>query len=115
MRSFLFKLLAAVAIGLPLTTMAQATPLPPIVQAASQGRTAAVTALIAQGASPDTRQADGRTALMVAADAGHFDTVRALMSAGAQRDLKDPAGRTAFDYAFEKKHSDIIALLRDAS
>jgi uncharacterized protein len=108
-------LLAAAAISLPLLTLAQAAAVPPIVSAASLGKTATVTALIAKGADPDVRQADGRTALMLAADAGHFETVRALMIGGASRDLQDPTGRTAFDYAFEKKHTDIIALLRDAS
>jgi ankyrin repeat protein len=105
----------AIAAVTCLPAAALAASAPPIVQAAVDGNAAAVSQLLSQGANPDARRSDGRTALMEAARLGRYDIVRELLVKGGQRDLKDREGRTAFDFAVEGKHSDIIALLRDAS
>jgi ankyrin repeat protein len=115
LKTMLVRTALALLALMPMLDGAHAVSLPPLLQAASEGKTEAVARLIKAGADPDTRAADGRTALMHAATNGHFDTVRALMINGAHKELTDNAGRTAFDYAFEKKYVDIIALLRDAS
>lgn len=87
----------------------------PIAQAASAGQADTVAALLAQGANPDVRDAEGRTPLMLAASAGHYETVRRLLSAGAQKNLKDKDGKTALDLAAEHRHIDLVALMREAS
>ncbi len=90
-------------------------PLTSITRAASAGQAEAVTALLTKGANPDTRDANGRTALMLAASAGHYETVRRLLIGGASKSLKDNHGKTALDLAAENKHADLVALMQEAS
>lgn len=86
-----------------------------IVQAAGAGQPDQVSALLAQGVSPDARDANGRTALMAAASARHYETVRRLLIGGADKSLRDKQGKTALDLARENRHLDLVALMQEAS
>lgn len=94
---------------------AQGASTAPIMLAASAGQADKVSELLAEGASPDARDANGQTVLMIAASAGHYETVRRLLIGGATKDLKDNNGKTALDLATEHRHVDLIALMREAS
>jgi ankyrin repeat protein len=58
-------------------------------EAAEEGHTAAVQALIGAGADLNLQDKDGWTALMKASGAGHTAAVQALIGAGADFDLGD--------------------------
>lgn len=107
--------LSLVCAASPMAHAQGGTAVAPIAQAAGAGQADTVAALLAQGANPDVRDAQGRTPLMLAASAGHYETVRRLLSAGAQKNLKDNDGKTALDLASEHRHMDLVALMREAS
>jgi len=113
------KLILRTALSLVCATsmiaVAQGAAAAPLVSAASAGQADKVTALLAQGANPDARDANGRTPLMLAASAGHYETVRRLLIGGANKSLKDNDGKTALDLAKENKHLDLTALMQEAS
>ncbi|OYX34305.1 MAG: hypothetical protein B7Y99_05885 [Caulobacterales bacterium 32-69-10] len=67
--------------------------------AAAGGRTAELSALLAQGAPVDASEEDGQTALMAAVQANQPAAVALLLRRGADPDLKDRAGRSARDMA----------------
>lgn len=98
-----------------LAVNAQGANAAPIMLAASAGQADKVSELLAKGANPDTRDANGQTALMIAASAGHYETVRRLLIGGASKNLTDNKGKTALDFATEHHHVDLIALMREAS
>lgn len=60
-----------------------------LLTAAQHGQTARVTDLLRAGASPDARDATGRTALTWAAVGDHVGVARALIAAGADPDPQD--------------------------
>src|SRR5689334_4219736 len=66
---------------------------------ARKGQTAQVPALLSRGAAIDSRDADGRTALMLAAQRGHAETVKLLLDHGAKPDARDKQGWTAYALA----------------
>ena len=76
-------------------------------------RAAVVSALLAGGASADTQDTDGRTALMKAALEGHDATVTALLAGGASLDAQDTngSGRTALWAASSQGHDATVTAL----
>ncbi len=64
-------------------------------QAAEDGHTHRVKALIAKGADPDIKDRNGQTVLMCAASWGHTETVQALLAAGADVNAEAYNGVTA--------------------
>src|SRR5207302_10918021 len=69
-----------------------------LMNAAGNGDTPAVNALLKSGASVNLADNDGETALMkAAASSCNEETVRALLSAGADLTAKDHKGRNALD------------------
>jgi Ankyrin repeats (3 copies) len=85
--------------------------LTPLVVAASQGDTALVKSLLAQGAGVNATAADGRTALIAAAQSGKIDTVAALIAAGAHLDWSARGQGTALNVAENTGQMQIAALL----
>ncbi|KQY81266.1 ankyrin repeat domain-containing protein [Pelomonas sp. Root1444] len=73
--------------------------------------TAARTALQA-GASPQLRDGQGRTVLMLAARNGAREVVELLLAAGAPRSDRDPAGWTAAAHAEARGHGELVDILR---
>jgi hypothetical protein len=67
-----------------------------LLDAAAQGRTAKVQALVDQGVSLAAKDKNGRTALMLAAQHGHAPTVRFLLEKGADATVRDQHGATAW-------------------
>ncbi len=68
-----------------------------LLKAAAAGNAPQIVLALAE-ASPDARDAQGRTPLMFAAQSGDFESVRRLLWGGATANLKDDAGKTARDY-----------------
>jgi hypothetical protein len=68
--------------------------------------------LLDGGADPNTRFADGITALHAAAAMGHLDAIRLLLERGADRTLRDHRwDNTPAGWAAHFEHSDAVALL----
>ena len=74
--------------------------LPPMLYASSGAKTspAVIRALVKLGASPNSRGAKNKTALMYAAESGNAAVVDALLKAGADPKAADADGRTYRDY-----------------
>jgi hypothetical protein len=72
---------------------------PDLWNAARKGQTDQVRALLEKGAAVESRDRDGRTALMLAAEHGHPDTVSLLLSKGAKTDARDKEGWTPYGLA----------------
>lgn len=72
---------------------------PDLLNAAKKGQTAQVRALLEKGAAPESKDKEGRTALMLAAQHGHADTVSLLLSKGAMADARDAEGLNAYGLA----------------
>ena len=74
--------------------------LPPMLYAASGAKTdpAVIRALVKLGASPNSRGAKNKTALMYAAESGNAAVVDALLKAGADSKAADADGKTYRDY-----------------
>ena len=74
--------------------------LTPMLYAASGAKTApeVIPALVKLGASPNSKGAKNRTALMYAAESGNDDIIKALLSAGADPKAVDADGKTYEDY-----------------
>lgn len=80
-----------------------------LLNAAYEGDTERVQALIAAGATPDAVDHKGFTALMFAAESGKPETVHILLEAGARTDQTDPNGDTACDHALSFENRDCEA------
>lgn len=81
-----------------------------LIAVSARGDTAAVRALLLEGASHAARDADGRTALVAAAYGNHIETALVLMQAGADVNVRDTIGRTAFMVAAVYGHTEILRL-----
>jgi hypothetical protein len=88
--------------------------LTPLVAAAAGGDTAAVKALLAEGAGVDATAADGRTALIAAAESGKIETVEALVAAGANLNWSSRSTGTALNVAENTGQAQIAALLLES-
>jgi hypothetical protein len=86
----------------------------PLVTAASQGDTALVKSLLAQGAGVNATAADGRTPLIAAAQNGRIDTVTALIAAGANLDWSWRGAGTALNVAENTGQVQMAALLLES-
>jgi len=78
---------------------------------AAQGHTATVHTLLAHGADGNTRDRDGKTALMLAAFEGHTGTVQVLLANGVQVNTQDKAGATALMLAAARGHTNVVTAL----
>jgi hypothetical protein len=72
---------------------------------------AAVRELLADGKSPNARQSDGLTALMVAAGNGDAETAELLLARGADPNLRGPGGVSALAMAKESRNAAVVKLL----
>ncbi len=68
-----------------------------LLKAAAAGDAPQIVLALAE-ASPDARDSQGRTPLMLAAGSGDFESVRRLLWGGASANLKDDSGKSASDY-----------------
>ena len=75
----------------------------PILSAAVGGRVECVRALLAAGASPDARDGQGHTGLMLALSRKEGACAFELMAAGADLDAVDLGGRQAWDHAGDRR------------
>jgi ankyrin repeat protein len=82
--------------------------------AALSGDVARVTALLAQGADIEARNANGNTALHLAAAQGRVAVVSALLKAGARADATGRAGKSSLDFAIAGGYPSIVAMMLDA-
>lgn len=73
-----------------------------------------ISAALAAGASPDTRNEGGSTALMIAAANAGPDAVLALLGAGADVGATNDQGTTALMLAAHWNGPEVVALLLDA-
>jgi hypothetical protein len=95
---------------------AAADPAKQLLAAARIGDAVQVRTLLKAGASPEAKDKNGRTPLILAAANGYVDTVRALLEKGANPSVRDKDGRTAFDWAMfspmaEKERNAVLAAL----
>lgn len=81
---------------------------------AYRGEEALAEDLLARGAEPDARDADGYTALMYAANQGHHGCVRSLLAHGASPNAADEQGSTPLMFAAQHGHTRIAKRLLDA-
>ncbi|HEX3951284.1 MAG TPA: ankyrin repeat domain-containing protein [Steroidobacteraceae bacterium] len=79
--------------------------------AAAAGNLAQTTLLLDQGAAVNTRDALGRTPLLVAVTHNKLEAVRLLLARGADPNAADNAGSTPLQLARNKDFRDIAALL----
>ncbi len=84
-----------------------------LLQRAEDGDVRAITALLAEGASLEARDASGFTPLMLAVIHGHAGAVDALVAAGAGVNVQNRAGLTAVMLAAINNHTAVIAALAD--
>jgi thioredoxin-like negative regulator of GroEL len=84
-----------------------------LIEAAKNGDTAQVKALLDKGADVNARDKDGLTALMWAAAGGRTDIVKALLDKGADVNAKTSYGYTALMWAAAGGHTDIVKALLD--
>src|SRR5512135_2845418 len=82
-----------------------------LVEAADDGRLAAVRALLAKGADPNAADKYGTTALMHACESPDPVLAQVLMNAGADVNRVDSGGWTALMTAAEAGNADVIELL----
>jgi len=102
-------------------TPAQAMPQAPVAdagqalrQAAENGDTARLLALLEQRVSVDARDAGGRSALLLAVQSGRRDAVELLLAHGADPNAADDQGMTPLRAAVDANHPRIATALRRA-
>jgi excisionase family DNA binding protein len=87
----------------------------PLIEAAYEGNTVQVQALIDEGANVNEKDAAGRTPLMIAANRGHTYVVQLLLDCGADANAVDNAGLTAIQAAESRGFQRIVSLLKKFS
>jgi ankyrin repeat protein len=85
---------------------------PDLLSAARKGQAEKVRALLAQGASVEAKDKDGRTPLMWAARNGHAEAVSLLLAGGAKPDERDRQGWTAYGMALVSSAAGRDAVLK---
>ncbi|KAK9803445.1 hypothetical protein WJX73_001659 [Symbiochloris irregularis] len=86
-------------------------PLPPLLEAAADGKTDELKQLLKDGADVDQTDHKGRSSLQFACGFGHLDCAEALIGAKASVDSQDSDGNTALHYAGGYDQPDAIAFL----
>jgi cytohesin len=84
-----------------------------LLEAAQDMRPASVLALLAEGADPDARAADGSTAMLYAAHVGNFETVQALLNAGGDPNLANRYGVAPMHEAALRADARMLRILVD--
>ncbi|XP_056621623.1 cortactin-binding protein 2 [Triplophysa dalaica] len=85
-----------------------------LISAALNGHTDCLNMLLTSGASADSFDEMGFTALHAAAENGHHGCVRALVQCGADVEKEDSRGGTPLFLACEQGHVECVKLLLDA-
>ncbi|SPA22493.1 conserved hypothetical protein; ankyrin repeat; putative exported protein [Cupriavidus taiwanensis] len=93
-----------------ISAAASATPEQQLREAAARGDAAQVSALLAQGASIDARDAQGRTALLLATHHNRVQAARVLIDAGADVNAQDAIHDSPYLYAGARGHNEILRL-----
>ncbi len=109
-----FVLLLALACSAICGPALASTAPPPLHQAAEQGDTQALRALLREGISPDSADIKGRTALHRAVMTDQEASLRLLLAQGADPDLPDALMLTPLHYAAKARRPHLVALLIDA-
>ena len=78
--------------------------------AADRGDAGEVRTLLTRGARIDSRDGQGRTALLLATHGHHVDTARVLIDAGADVNAKDAIQDSPYLYAGARGHLDILRM-----
>lgn len=86
----------------------------PVHYAAIYGRTRVLEKMLQEGVSPNLRDKNGRTLLMLSAENGHADTVRMLLRYGADLRARSALGETVLDCAVRGKNPAVIQQIRSA-
>jgi len=86
----------------------------PVHYAAIYGRTRVLQAMLARGVSPNLRDRNGRTLLMLAAENGHRETVQLLLQHGADPAARSALGETALQLARRWGDPELVRLLQTA-
>lgn len=107
-RSLFHVLLIAMLTSFP--AAASATPEQQLREAAARGDAAQVSALLAQGASIDARDAQGRTALLLATHHNRVQAARVLIDAGADVNAQDAIHDSPYLYAGARGLNEILRL-----
>ena len=76
--------------------------------AAERGYVLLIQPLLAAGANPDERAADGATALFIAAVREHAEIVSRLIEGGANPAVKGPKNKTALDVARDGQNMEVV-------
>ena len=84
-----------------------------VIEAALGGKADIVKKALAEGYQPDTRDPEGRTALMYAAFNGQTNVVNLLIAAKADVNAQDKAGATALMFAASGPFKETIQILID--
>jgi len=85
-----------------------------LMQAAANGHTNVVRALLSKNANLDTQNTLGFSALMSATNKGYLEIVKLLVNGGANKNLRNKRGMTAMDIASTRKFAAIQRALRSA-
>ncbi|MCA8923863.1 MAG: ankyrin repeat domain-containing protein, partial [Planctomycetes bacterium] len=97
----------------PATTYEHELHRTPLMFAAEAGHADVVARLIAAGADPNARDADGHTPLIYAAGEGQLAVTRALLAAGADPLLAGQRGESPLHHAVLEGHLELVRLLCD--
>jgi ankyrin repeat protein len=78
---------------------------------AHEGSAEGIRELLDDGADPNFRDSDGRTALHIAACEGHPEVVELLLQCGAEAAVEDQWGSTPLADAMHYQNHDVIKIL----
>jgi len=84
----------------------------PVHYAAIYGRTRVLAAMLDRGVSPNLRDRNGRTLLMLAVENGRRETVRLLLTRGADPDARSALSETALELAKRRGDAEIVRMLQ---
>jgi ankyrin repeat protein len=85
-----------------------------LLSAAFQGDTETVKTLLSKGASPNSEDDGGTSALIGAARNGHSAIINALLAKGADPNVKNTNGDSALTLAKMKEHENTVKILEAA-